>query len=138
MELAVAFFVYGTLKTGQCRQRCWPRQPLKIQPAFVRGSLYDLGPYPAITRGDDWVQGELWWFDASDCPQVQSTLDEIEGFNQDGYPDLYLREQANCFHSSEAIEHFCSAQIYRYANIAELTPQQRMKPGCDQIVRWPV
>lgn len=51
-DLITDLFVYGTLKRGQCRETMWPRPPVSVRPAFIRGRLYDLGPYPAIWCGD--------------------------------------------------------------------------------------
>ncbi len=86
-----AVFVYGTLKRGQCRARFWPSRPLSIQEAWVRGRLHGRSDYPAMTPGDDRVRGELWRFPAEAMRQVLEILDQVEGTNQPGEPDLYLR-----------------------------------------------
>lgn len=99
------FFVYGTLKRGECRESMWPRKPLRIREAFIQARLYDLGAYPAIrvdeVDGDvvdhdkafggdwDWVSGEVWSFDRIDVPATLIALDEIEVTNQRGYRNLY-------------------------------------------------
>ncbi len=57
MSPVQAFFVYGTLKTGQCRERCWPCKPIETRAAWVYGELYDTGPYPALFAGSDMVGG---------------------------------------------------------------------------------
>lgn len=90
--MANAFFTYGTLKRGECRAGLWPARPLRIQPAWIRASLYGRFDYPAITAGNDRVSGELWTFRKSDVSSVIERLDKIEGTNQPGEPDLYLRE----------------------------------------------
>ena len=51
----ILVFVYGTLKRGEARARLWPRKPQAVEPATVRGTLYDLGDYPALVPGDDTV-----------------------------------------------------------------------------------
>jgi gamma-glutamylcyclotransferase (GGCT)/AIG2-like uncharacterized protein YtfP len=86
-----SFFVYGTLKRGQLRESCWPHAPRSIQAAYVRGSLFDLGPYPAMTTGEDWVAGELWTFAARHIETTLQTLDQIEGYQPGRALNLYLR-----------------------------------------------
>jgi gamma-glutamylcyclotransferase (GGCT)/AIG2-like uncharacterized protein YtfP len=88
-------FVYGTLKRGQCRQRCWPRQPVRVEWAVVRGRLYDLGPYPAMVTGDDLIRGELWHLRPEDVPETLERLDEIEGCVE-GTGDQYVRVIIEC------------------------------------------
>ena len=92
-----AVFVYGTLKQGQCRAPMWPATPREIVPAWVRGQLFGRSDYPALRKGNDRVRGELWRFSPEDMPRVLETLDEIEGTNQPGEPDLYHREQVEVF-----------------------------------------
>jgi gamma-glutamylcyclotransferase (GGCT)/AIG2-like uncharacterized protein YtfP len=86
-----AIFVYGTLMRGEERAGKWPRPALRIEPATIRAALYDLGPYPAITDGDDLVRGELWHLAEADLPATLAALDEIECFGQGGV-DLYVRK----------------------------------------------
>lgn len=87
-----AVFVYGTLKRGQCRERCWPRTPVSVEPAEVAGLLFDLGAFPALWHGQGRVAGELWHFHEDDMRSVLETLDRIEGYaNSPG--DLYRRER---------------------------------------------
>src|SRR5438093_3247250 len=47
---ALPVFVYGTLKRGEERARCWPRSPERVVPATTQGRLYDLGTYPALVQ----------------------------------------------------------------------------------------
>lgn len=84
-------FVYGTLKRGQCREKCWPVVPQQVSPAFTAGSLFDLGPYPAMTRGTAFIAGELWSFTAEQIDEVRECLDRIEVTNQPGIPNEYDR-----------------------------------------------
>ncbi len=44
----IALFVYGTLKSGFPNHDRFCRNAIDIQPATVRGRLYDLGAYPAL------------------------------------------------------------------------------------------
>jgi gamma-glutamylcyclotransferase (GGCT)/AIG2-like uncharacterized protein YtfP len=87
----VAYFVYGTLCRGQCRQHCWPIAPLGIHPAWARGTLYGREDYPALRPGNERVGGECWFFNQSDAARVTEVLDEIEVTNQPGHPNLYDR-----------------------------------------------
>ncbi len=84
-------FVYGTLKRGQCRERCWPVSPVVIHPAWTFGKLVDLGPYPALLPGPDRVLGELWSFREEDFGRVIHVLDKVEVTNQPGIPNEYDR-----------------------------------------------
>lgn len=85
-----AFFVYGTLKSGNSRAKAWPHPPSSIQIGYTQAKLFDLGPYPALAEGEDWVQGELWQFDPQLVPETTRALDEVEGYYQSP-DDLYDR-----------------------------------------------
>ncbi|WP_436715654.1 gamma-glutamylcyclotransferase family protein [Roseiconus lacunae] len=86
-----SFFVYGTLKRGQCREKLWPAEPSSVHPAWVVATLYGRHDYPAMTRGDSRVIGEVWTFSDSELPLVMCVLDEIEGTDGNGPSDLYHR-----------------------------------------------
>lgn len=92
-----SFFVYGTLKRGQCRDHLWPVSPQTITPAWIRATLYRRKDYPALQAGEDHVLGEVWAFEASEIPTVIEKLDQIEGTNQPNEPDLYHRRVVDCF-----------------------------------------
>jgi gamma-glutamylcyclotransferase (GGCT)/AIG2-like uncharacterized protein YtfP len=94
-ESICAVFVYGTLKRGGCRAKFWPRAPLAVEPATIRGRLYDLGPYPALVPGDDAIRGELWRLAADDMTETLRVLDEVEGYHQLG-DDYYRRIVVSC------------------------------------------
>jgi gamma-glutamylcyclotransferase (GGCT)/AIG2-like uncharacterized protein YtfP len=126
MDPVRAVFVYGTLKTGQCREHCWPCIPRKRQRAWTRGMLYDTGPYPAVVPGDTAVGGQLWYYDAQSLPQVCAVLDEIEDY-QPGRErgNLYIRAVVDCFtEDGETVP----AYIYFYARTADLPTFQLVKP----------
>ncbi len=93
--LPCSMFVYGTLKRGYLRESIWPKTPSMVAPAVIRADLYDLGPYPAISEGEGWVQGELWRFDPCEMDHTLAVLDEAEGFNQEGSPNYYVRKVVN-------------------------------------------
>ena len=120
-------FVYGTLKTGQARERMWPRKPVSISVATTGGVLYNLGPYPAMTAGADIVRGEAWEFEAGDLDATLKALDGIEGY-RDQPDDLYKRVVIECeirFAKLEAAGRV-SAYTYHYAH--ELEKSQRVPP----------
>lgn len=83
-------FVYGTLKTGHYNHRCLTLGGTSkriFDDAFVKGHMYDLGPYPAvvITPGSQGVvKGEVWEVD-------DETLDRLD--HLEGHPDFYERKE---------------------------------------------
>jgi gamma-glutamylcyclotransferase (GGCT)/AIG2-like uncharacterized protein YtfP len=128
-----SIFVYGTLQRGQCRERCWPRQPLHIEAATVQGSLYDLGSYPALADGEDCIAGELWHLAESDMPETLFELDRVEGFRGRA-SDLYQRVTITCQTAAGPV----SAWTYRFAWLEQLKPSQRILPDpASGQCRWP-
>jgi gamma-glutamylcyclotransferase (GGCT)/AIG2-like uncharacterized protein YtfP len=71
-------FAYGSLKTADAsvaaRELLWGCE--RVGSGTVRGTLYDLGDYPALLLGGtDEVEGAVWR-----CPvEVLSALDRYEG-----------------------------------------------------------
>lgn len=89
-------FVYGTLKRGECRERCWPHRPPRIEPAYTHGSLYELGEYPGLRISDAKAGGELWFVEPAHLAETFRVLDEIEGYR--GEPgDAYARRIVPCW-----------------------------------------
>ena len=132
-------FVYGTLKRGECREVCWPRAPLSVEPAWTLGALIDLGPYPALLVGCDRVLGELWSFGPHDIATVFEQLDQIEGTNQSGMPNEYDRVRVTA--TGQTLGEI-SASTYRYANLRRAA--QFTALAADHViagqayVQWPV
>lgn len=126
-----AVFVYGSLKRGQCREKCWPHAPQRVDEAFTHGSLYDLGPYPAMAEGTDRVEGEVWRFAPEHMPKTLAALDQVEQAAA-GEP-LYERRIAGCVTTSgESLP----AHMYFFAQPNRLNKTQQIQPtagGC----RWP-
>lgn len=87
-----SFFAYGTLKRGQVRAFTWPFKPISVQVAFAKGKLFDLGPYPALTHGGDWIQGELWTFLPDQIPDILQVIDDVEGYSPSSLDNLYDRQ----------------------------------------------
>ncbi len=87
-----ALFVYGTLKEGHLRSSMWPHAPQSIEPAMVRGRLLDLGAYPGLIEGDEWILGELWTLAEHHMPRTLAVLDEVEGYDCASDRGLYVRK----------------------------------------------
>lgn len=127
------FFVYGTLKRGQCREKCWPHPPLRVDLAVIRATLYDLGAYPGIVPGDGLVRGELWELRPEHLPETMRVLDEVEGFAQRD-DDLFERRQVNCtLDDGREIQ----AWTYYYARVAVLREVARIRSGVSGWSNWP-
>ena len=124
-------FVYGTLKRGECRADLWPFSPKSVVLARARGALYDLGDYPAMTLGDDWIAGEVWTFEASQMERTLQVLDEIEGYfgNQN---DLYRRLLIECHLEGDA-----TANCFSYHYVPTLDERLRILPAERNVVAWP-
>ena len=133
--MITAVFVYGTLKRGQCRSGLWPAQPLSVQAAWTRGTLFGRADYPAMTRGEDCVLGELWKFQADDITRVLETLDEIEGTCQPGRKDLYIRVEVETWNMDDQLLE--SANVYLYATDPTSDGFVKRMPSENRFVRWP-
>ena len=127
-----AIFVYGTLQRGEIRQQCWPRRPVRIEWATIRGQLHDLGEHPALLDGEDVILGELWQLAETDLEVTLATLDEIEWYGQDD-EDLYVRQTVTCrtLAGDERL-----AYTYRYAKPADIARSPIVLPGLDGFCRW--
>lgn len=143
-NLIDSFFVYGTLCRGQCRERCWPHPPIAVTPGWVCGALYGRSDYPALTVGDDRVQGELWQFERVYLAEVLKVIDAVEGTHQPGTANLYDRVVVEVYRSdsidqSEITSDDCIGKAwgYHYATPPELDGFVRIRPNVTQCVRWP-
>lgn len=125
-------FVYGTLQQGEQREQNWPRTPRSRQCATVRGTLFDLGAYPALLPGKDLIGGEFWEIAAADMPVTLQVLDGIEGYNQ-GHENLYERRVIFC-----RLETGITVSAYTYfwaqANATHLL--EKMTAGPDGVHLW--
>jgi gamma-glutamylcyclotransferase (GGCT)/AIG2-like uncharacterized protein YtfP len=121
-----SIFAYGTLKRGGCREHVWPFRPLRIEQGFVRGTLFDLGPYPALTEGMDWIRGEIWRIAHRHWVDTLAVLDAEEGYGLSGEPDLYTR-RAVPWHAAPGSAAMGVAQVYLWAD-------QRLPSGAKRIV----
>ncbi|QEG40700.1 gamma-glutamylcyclotransferase family protein [Roseimaritima ulvae] len=132
------FFVYGTLKCGQCREMCWPATPLQVQTGFVRGSLIDLVDYPGLLPGEDWVRGEIWQIAAPQVTETLRVLDAIEGYQVAGGSDnLYDRRRVEVYRAMEDRQPTVTAYTYWYVaphpHSATLVPRSPQR----DYLEWP-
>lgn len=122
------FFVYGTLKRGQCREACWPAAPLQVQTGYVRGTLIDLVDYPALLPSDDWVRGEVWQIASQHVAETLRVLDAIEGFQPGRANNLYDRCSVAVYRATGDSQSMATAHTYQYAdptvNAAVIAPRE--------------
>jgi gamma-glutamylcyclotransferase (GGCT)/AIG2-like uncharacterized protein YtfP len=118
-------FVYGTLKSNQLRSRLWPHPPLEIRPAVIRASLYDLGPYPAIGPGEDYVLGEAWKLLEEHVLPTLEILDQVEGYHALGEDNEYLRIRAELIYEDGSVG---EAFTYQFAAKDRLAHFRRIVP----------
>lgn len=126
------FFVYGTLKRGERNESVWPRRPIGIDSAWMRGALFAGSDYPALLPGDDEIEGELWTFDQASTPIVLQALDLLEGTTDNAPDDLYHRKTVEVFRGSEA--EIAYTYFYNRDPIADGFSRVRSDAG---RCRWP-
>jgi gamma-glutamylcyclotransferase (GGCT)/AIG2-like uncharacterized protein YtfP len=138
-------FVYGTLKEGHLRSRMWPHAPQSIEPAMVRGQLLDLGSYPGLIEGDEWVLGELWTLAENHMPRTLAVLDQVEGYDAVADRGLYIRRaipvwylHANDDPSDQPSRH---AFTYLIADRGCIAAGRHIRPAipvdCRLAAQWP-
>ena len=129
------FFVYGTLKRGQCNESVWPGKPVSIQKAWTHGALFAGPHYPAMKAGQSKVFGELWRFERSMIPAVTVKLDELEGTDGNGPEDLYHRLVVDVFDFSGKL--IGKASTYYFVGDPHQYGFTPVQPGSDGYVVWP-
>lgn len=110
----------------------WPHAPLEVRQAAIRAALYDLGPYPALGEGDDFVVGELWFIAQEQMANTLVALDAIEGYCQTDC-DLYVRREVDCVDDNGESR---AAYTYFYADEEALARAARVFPGDDGQCKW--
>ncbi len=87
-----ALFVYGTLKRGQLNCSLLTPHARSTERGWIRGRLFDVGLFPALTEGEGQVYGELVQLDAENLAEVLAVIDALEEYREDD-PDgsTYLR-----------------------------------------------
>jgi len=93
-------FVYGTLKKGfSNHDRIFAGYDIKITPAWTYGELYDLGHFPAMTEGNNKVNGELIEFED---PGILRKIDRLEGYRgEEASFNFYERREIQVFTKRE-------------------------------------
>jgi gamma-glutamylcyclotransferase (GGCT)/AIG2-like uncharacterized protein YtfP len=156
-------FVYGTLKRGEVRAACWPREPVKVEEATVRGALFDLGDYPALVPGDypalvpgDYpalVPGDDPALVPGDYPALVQGDDLVGGelwhFAEADLPAVLARlDRIEGYHGHaddlyrrmvvecQAGGGTVEAWTYHFARAAELASHPRIPPDAHGICRW--
>lgn len=130
-----SIFVYGTLKRHGARHHLWPFPPVRIVDSRIRGSLHDLGPYPALSlTGSGWVGGERWEIAPEDLHETLEALDTIEGYQHDS-DDLYRRCRVECHDMDGAIH---TAFAYEFAQPDRLIGTNRIPANGDGVSSWPI
>ena len=98
----IRVFVYGTLKPGKFNYLAYCQgKTIAEIPAYTKGQLYHLLPgYPAMTRGNNRVEGYLLSF--SDGSILQS-LDNLEDYCETRASELndYYRQQLPIYSLSD-------------------------------------
>lgn len=131
--MITSVFVYGTLRKGDANEH-WIRDYVKkTQSAWVRGWLFDLGPYPAMVEGTGWVKGEL--VELMDCNEALKKLDELEDYFGPGNPhNLYERIETIAW-TDEGERAHCFVYVFPKERRKELILMDRLLPGGDWATR---
>jgi gamma-glutamylcyclotransferase (GGCT)/AIG2-like uncharacterized protein YtfP len=109
-------FVYGSLRSGfkHPAYQYLASYFDYVGDARVRGTLFDLGTYPAAVPdpADHWIIGELYHLKADqDFEWAIEQLDDYEGLHvEEGEQPLYRRELATVY----TADHTTRAWIYWY------------------------
>jgi gamma-glutamylcyclotransferase (GGCT)/AIG2-like uncharacterized protein YtfP len=131
-------FVYGTLKQGRLRSSAWPRRPLSIREGMIQADLHDLGPYPAIVEGTDFVLGEVWLLAEKDMSETLRVLDEFENYSPGASDNQYLRQIVEVeLPDGEQV----SAFVYFAAKADQVRRKRKILPsvpfGSHRAACWP-
>lgn len=109
-------FVYGSLLSGfQLESYEYIRRYFNlIGEAAVKGTMYDMGDYPVVTRHDTgrFIKGELYEVrHPEEFSFALAQLDDYEGlYPEEGVEVLYDREAVDVYMNGEVID----AWIYWY------------------------
>jgi gamma-glutamylcyclotransferase (GGCT)/AIG2-like uncharacterized protein YtfP len=109
-----------------------------IQPAIATGQLWDLGSYPGLCHGSDWILGEVWTFADEDVVPTLEILDGIEGYDPSSDTGLYLRRRIEVRSNHQPIEAFA----YQVSDLGKWPRARRILPWSvspwgEQVALWP-
>lgn len=131
--MTTSVFVYGTLRKGEPNYHWIRVYAKKTQSAWVRGWLFDLGPYPAMIEGRGWVKGEL--VELQGCENTLKKMDELEGYYGPGSPqNLYERIETLAW-TEEGEKVNCFIYVFPRERQKELILLDRLLPGGDWVNR---
>jgi gamma-glutamylcyclotransferase (GGCT)/AIG2-like uncharacterized protein YtfP len=119
------------LQRGECREKYWPHPATNIEPGIVNGTLYDLGPYPALVEGSDRIAGELWHIAPEHITHTVAVLDQVEDAAV-GQSGLYVRRVIECETASGRKQ----AYAYFYAQPDAILNFPRVVADGDGVCRW--
>ncbi|WP_248930153.1 gamma-glutamylcyclotransferase family protein [Paenibacillus hamazuiensis] len=85
----VNVFVYGTLLTGESNHRIAAPYVYAVKPGAIRGTLYDVGPYPALVLDAEGSRIDGEWLTVT--PDGLAEMDELESYYGPGETNEYER-----------------------------------------------
>ncbi|WP_248925847.1 gamma-glutamylcyclotransferase family protein [Paenibacillus hamazuiensis] len=113
----IRLFVYGTLLKGEANHHIVAPYLIAVEPGVVRGTLYNVGPYPALMLSESHADGVIVgeWMTVSEAGLP--ALDQLENFyapgdprneyermrivdidgNREGWVYVYVRHDPSCF-----------------------------------------
>jgi len=125
-------FVYGTLKPGHGNYRRIEQLVHGVKQSSIRGILVDLGPFPALVKGEGIVRGMLLKVDQ----EALEITDFIEGYSPDRKQSLYIREEVQVnLDDGDSIK----AWTYFYADCDRLRDKPHLQVGDEEgvpIYEW--
>ena len=97
--MGIHVFVYGTLRTGDCRHGVPSFVEMVAPEAYIDGfDMLDLGGFPGLVAGEGRVRGEIHEYEHLEV------LDRIEGYSaQNPEMGLYNRVQVPVFNDEGGV-----------------------------------
>ena len=116
-------FVYGTLINGESNHKTLGNSKL-IGDAFTKGTLFDIGDYPAlIPDGDNDVKGEVYEVNCETLTQC----DLLEGYDVDNPNSLYIREIIAVKINNKVIRSYIYYSNFDLSKYSEITSGDYVK-----------
>jgi len=116
-------FVYGTLIKGESNHKTLGNSKL-IGDAFTKGTLFDIGNYPAlIPDGDNDIKGEIYEVDSDTLIQC----DLLEGYDVDNPNSLYIRKIIDVKINNKMIRSYIYYSNFDLSNYSEITSGDYVK-----------
>ena len=104
----ILLFVYGTLRPGlaSAAAHALVHDLERAGAATMRGVLYDLGPYPAMLRGDGVVHGELL------CVHDAARLRALDAYEECGGPAPLFERIEGIARRADGVHVAAAAYLY--------------------------